>query len=111
MRGALCCILACCLFLIHTSPAAAEAESIPRELIERLSSSEIRSISDLQRLLESQSLEQNHTAFLCSSTSERNGGLTIHGTQQEKSPIAVKLSENAALEVYCRFYKQFCYGT
>ncbi|KAL6461973.1 hypothetical protein MHYP_G00301180 [Metynnis hypsauchen] len=57
MRGALCCLLACCLSLTHTSTAAAEAESIPRELIERLSSSEIRSISDLQRLLESHSLE------------------------------------------------------
>ncbi|XP_036421053.1 platelet-derived growth factor subunit A [Colossoma macropomum] len=57
MRGALCCLLACCLSVLHTSAAAAEAESIPRELIERLSSSEIRSISDLQRLLESDSLE------------------------------------------------------
>ncbi|XP_066509818.1 platelet-derived growth factor subunit A-like isoform X2 [Hoplias malabaricus] len=58
MRGALCCLFACCLCLIHTRTAAAEAESLPQELIERIYSSEISSISELQRLLQSQSLEE-----------------------------------------------------
>ncbi|XP_077082839.1 platelet-derived growth factor alpha polypeptide a isoform X1 [Siphateles boraxobius] len=55
MRTALICFLFCCFSVLS---AAAEARflpqeaPIPRELIERLSNSDIRSISDLQRLLE-----------------------------------------------------------
>ncbi|XP_066509817.1 platelet-derived growth factor subunit A-like isoform X1 [Hoplias malabaricus] len=62
MRGALCCLFACCLCLIHTRTAAAEAESLPQELIERIYSSEISSISELQRLLQSQSLGAENEA-------------------------------------------------
>ncbi|XP_051978198.1 platelet-derived growth factor subunit A-like isoform X2 [Xyrauchen texanus] len=49
MRTALIHFLFSCFFLLS---AAAEEAPIPKELIERLSNSEIRSISDLQRILE-----------------------------------------------------------
>uniref|UniRef100_A0A8C2FT43 Platelet-derived growth factor N-terminal domain-containing protein n=1 Tax=Cyprinus carpio TaxID=7962 RepID=A0A8C2FT43_CYPCA len=49
MRAALIHFLFCCFSLLS---AAAEEAPIPQELIERLSNSEIRSISDLQRILE-----------------------------------------------------------
>ncbi|XP_015215290.1 platelet-derived growth factor subunit A isoform X1 [Lepisosteus oculatus] len=49
MRNTVYCLFACSLYLLS---AIAEEVEIPQELIERLSRSEIRSISDLQRLLE-----------------------------------------------------------
>ncbi|KAJ3614970.1 hypothetical protein NHX12_018539 [Muraenolepis orangiensis] len=47
-------LIAFCLCLLRT---AAEESPLPRELLERLSRSEIRSISDLQRLLELDSVD------------------------------------------------------
>lgn len=49
MRAAVYHLLAGCLCLLR---AAAEESPLPQELLDRLSRSEIRSISDLQRLLE-----------------------------------------------------------
>nr|XP_046228794.1 platelet-derived growth factor subunit A-like [Scatophagus argus] len=54
MRAAVYHLLAGYLCLLRT---AAEESPLPRELLERLSRSEIRSISDLQRLLEIDSVE------------------------------------------------------
>ncbi|KAI3353444.1 hypothetical protein L3Q82_019968, partial [Scortum barcoo] len=54
MRAAVYHFLAGCLCLLRS---AAEESPLPRELLERLSRSEIRSISDLQRLLEIDSVE------------------------------------------------------
>ncbi|KAM3624314.1 uncharacterized protein V6R79_022036 [Siganus canaliculatus] len=54
MRAAVYQLLAACLCLLST---AAEESPLPRELLERLSRSHIRSISDLQRLLEIDSVE------------------------------------------------------
>ncbi|XP_029949964.1 platelet-derived growth factor alpha polypeptide a [Salarias fasciatus] len=54
MRAAVYHLLAGYLCLLR---AAAEESPLPRELLERLSRSEIRSISDLQRLLEIDSVE------------------------------------------------------
>ncbi|XP_068607187.1 platelet-derived growth factor subunit A-like [Brachionichthys hirsutus] len=54
MRAALFHLLAGCLCLLR---AAAEESPLPRELLARLSRSEIRSISDLQRLLGIDSVE------------------------------------------------------
>ncbi|XP_029284145.1 platelet-derived growth factor alpha polypeptide a [Cottoperca gobio] len=54
MRAAVLHLLAGCLCLLRT---AAEESPLPRELLERLSRSEIRSISDLQRLLEIHSVD------------------------------------------------------
>lgn len=59
MRATLCCLLAfcyCCFHIILTAVTATVTEdtSIPQELIERLSNSEIRTMSDLQRILEQQ---------------------------------------------------------
>ncbi|KAF3687963.1 Platelet-derived growth factor subunit A [Channa argus] len=54
MRAAVYHLLLCCLCLLRI---AAEESPLPRELLERLSHSEIRSISDLQRLLEIDSVE------------------------------------------------------
>ncbi|XP_076023416.1 platelet-derived growth factor subunit A-like [Genypterus blacodes] len=56
MRAAVFHLLAGCLCLLRT---AAEESPLPRELLERLSRSEIRSISDLQRLLELDSVEND----------------------------------------------------
>ncbi|XP_064866651.1 platelet-derived growth factor subunit A-like isoform X3 [Oncorhynchus nerka] len=49
MRPVLCYFLLCTSYLLN-----AVAEEVPQELIERLSHSEIHSISDLQRLLDSE---------------------------------------------------------
>ncbi|XP_010887757.1 platelet-derived growth factor subunit A isoform X3 [Esox lucius] len=49
MRPVLCYFLVCTSYLLN-----AVAEEVPQELIERLSHSEIHSISDLQRLLDSE---------------------------------------------------------
>ncbi|XP_062387173.1 platelet-derived growth factor subunit A-like [Sardina pilchardus] len=54
MMAALYRLLVCYVCLLHT---IAEEVQIPQELIDRLSNSEIRSISDLQRLLDMDSLE------------------------------------------------------
>ncbi|XP_029018891.1 platelet-derived growth factor subunit A-like [Betta splendens] len=54
MRAAVYHLLAGCILLLRT---AAEESPLPRELLERLSRSDIRSISDLQRLLELDSVE------------------------------------------------------
>ncbi|XP_056136564.1 platelet-derived growth factor subunit A [Lampris incognitus] len=54
MRAAFYHLLAGCLCLLRI---AAEESPLPRELLERLSRNEIRSISDLQRLLEIDSVE------------------------------------------------------
>ncbi|XP_057700148.1 platelet-derived growth factor subunit A-like [Corythoichthys intestinalis] len=54
MRPVLYQVLAGCLCLLR---AAAEESQIPRELVERLSRSDIRSINDLQRLLEIDTVE------------------------------------------------------
>nr|XP_020443842.1 platelet-derived growth factor subunit A-like [Monopterus albus] len=54
MRAAVYHLLAGCLCLLR---AAAEESPLPQELLDRLSRSEIRSISDLQRLLEIDSVE------------------------------------------------------
>ncbi|XP_035493102.1 platelet-derived growth factor subunit A-like [Scophthalmus maximus] len=55
MRAAIVHLLAGCLCLLRA--AAAEESPLPRELLERLSRSDIRSISDLQRLLDIDSVE------------------------------------------------------
>ncbi|CAB1431891.1 unnamed protein product [Pleuronectes platessa] len=56
MRAEIFHLLAGCLCLMRAA-AAAEESPLPRELLERLSRSDIRSISDLQRLLELDSVE------------------------------------------------------
>ncbi|XP_061685214.1 platelet-derived growth factor subunit A-like isoform X2 [Syngnathoides biaculeatus] len=59
MRPELYQLLAGCLCLVR---AAAEESPLPRELVQRLSRSDIRSIDDLQRLLEIDTVENEATA-------------------------------------------------
>ncbi|XP_051789340.1 platelet-derived growth factor subunit A-like isoform X1 [Erpetoichthys calabaricus] len=54
MRTAACCYLLA--FSLYLGVASAEETEIPQELIEKIANSEIRSISDLQRLLELESV-------------------------------------------------------
>uniref|UniRef100_A0A3Q3WQK9 Platelet-derived growth factor subunit A n=1 Tax=Mola mola TaxID=94237 RepID=A0A3Q3WQK9_MOLML len=59
MRAAVFHLLAGCLCLLRTAAEVSSTREspLPRELLERLSRSDIRSISDLQRLLEIDSVE------------------------------------------------------
>ncbi|KAL1005736.1 hypothetical protein UPYG_G00063320 [Umbra pygmaea] len=92
-------LLACLLCIICT---ATEEVPLPRELLERLSCSEIRSISDLQRLLEIDSVENEVIKGTNRMHHNKSSSYSDPHTKSSQSLSRRKRSIEEALPALCK---------